>query len=139
MVNVLRARKGVTLDRDDGEPLPPAGFRILSVLDQITIRFGIDLEISSGTDSHTHGSHPTGDAYDVSVRGLSAQQIHDIKDELEGSLGPLFTVLYEVPTLPSDPTLRAIAYVSAAATGPHFHVQKKKGTVFPPTEPRMVV
>ena len=133
-MNILQSRPGVSF-----ATIRPAGFAILGALYLATQQVGVSLDITSGTDSHAATDpHATGEAYDVSVRGLSAQQISDIKDELEGSLGPLFTVLYEVPAVPSDPTLRPIAYVNIHATGPHFHVQKKKGTVFPPDEPRMV-
>lgn len=111
----------------------PAGFRILAALDQAAQDCCVDLMITSGTDSHTMPNpHCTGEAYDVSVLGLSAQQIADVKASLADCLGPLFTVLYEVPAVPSDPTLRPIAYVNVKATGPHFHVQRRRGTVFPP-------
>lgn len=126
-MHVLRHRPGVRFDR-----IRPAGFRILAALDRAAQECRTDLEITSGTDSHAAGAHPTGEAYDVSVQGLSAQQIWDVCASLSRILGPLFTVLYEVPAVPSDPTLRHIAYVNVSATGPHFHVQRKKNTVFPP-------
>lgn len=113
--------------------IAPAGFRILAAIDHAAQACRADLEITSGTDSHTlPDPHVTGEAYDVSVKGLSAQQIADVKASLEAILGPLFTVLYEVQQVPSDPTLRAIAYVNIKATGSHFHIQRRKGTVFPP-------
>ena len=127
-MNVVTARASVRFDQ-----IQPAGFRILSAIDQATQQCRVNLELTSGTDSHAAPDpHVTGEAYDVSVHRLSAQQIADVKASLERTLGPLFTVLYEVPTLPSDPTLRPIAYVNTAGTGPHFHLQRKKGTVFPP-------
>ena len=126
-MNVLRHRPGVRFDH-----IAPAGFRILSALDQATDACQTDLAITSGTDSHTAGAHPGGEAYDVSVLGLSADTIEAVYVFLKQTLGPLFTVLYEVPTSPSDPTLRPIAYINAAATGPHFHIQKGRGTTFPP-------
>lgn len=93
----------------------------------------MDLMITCGTDSHAlPDPHVTGEAYDLSVQGMSAQQIADVKASLERSLGPFFTVLYEVPQVPSDSTLRSIAYVNVKATGSHFHVQRKKGTTYPP-------
>lgn len=114
--------------------IKPAGFRILSAIDQAAQHVGVDLVITAGTDSHQlPDPHVTGEAYDVSVKGLSAQQIADVKASLTTTLGPLFTVLYEVPATPSDPTLRAIAYVNTAASGAHVHIQRKKGTTFPPS------
>ena len=133
-MNVVRHRPGVQFD-----VIAPAGFRILSALDQAAQRCGVDLMITSGTDSHETGAHPGGEAFDVSVLSLSAQQIADVKASLERTLGPLFTVLYEVREVPSDPTLRPIAYVNAKATGPHFHVQRKKNTTFPPPAAAPVV
>lgn len=130
-MNVVRARASVRFDL-----IGPAGFRILSALDQTAQDCHVDLVITSGTDSHAAGAHPLGEAYDVSVQFLSAQQIWDVHASLEALLGPLFTVLYEVPRLPSDPTLRPIAYVNVQATGPHLHIQKRKGLgEFPPPDP----
>lgn len=126
-MNVLRARPSVRF-----EVIAPAGFRILSALDQTAQDLRVNLMITSGTDSHATGAHLTGEAFDVSVHLLSAQQVWDVKSSLEELLGPLFTVLYEVPKVPSDPTLRSIAYVNVTATGPHFHIQRKKHTTFPP-------
>ena len=128
MTHVVRHRPAARFDQ-----IRPAGFRILAALDHAAQACRVDLLITSGTDSHTvPDPHVTGEAYDVSVHTLSAQQIADVKASLERSLGPLFTVLYEVPKVPSDPTLRPIAYVNIKATAPHFHLQRKKGTVFPP-------
>lgn len=126
-MNVLRHRPGVRFDK-----IEPAGFRILGALDRAVQECHVDLMLTSGTDSHAAPDpHVTGEAYDVSVHLLSAQQIADVKVSLERTLGPLFTVLYEVPKVPSNPTLRPIAYVNIKATGPHFHVQRRKNTVFP--------
>lgn len=126
-MNVVRHRPGVRF-----EVIAPAGFRILAALDRTAQQVGVDLLITSGTDSHSGGAHPTGEAYDVSVLGLSAQQIADVRGTLITILGPLFTVLYEVQKVPSDPTLRPIAFVNVEATGPHVHIQRKRNTVFPP-------
>lgn len=128
MTYVLRHRPSARFDQ-----IRPAGFRILAALDRAAQECRVDLMITSGTDSHPiHDPHAAGEAFDVSVHQLSAQQIADIKESLERTLGPLFTVLYEVPNVPSDPTLRSIAYINMKATGPHFHLQPKKGTEFPP-------
>lgn len=127
-MNVVRHRPGVRFD-----VIAPAGFRILAALDLAAQDCLTDLMITCGTDSHAlPDPHPLGEAYDVSVHTLSAQHISDVKAHLEDTLGPLFTVLYEVQEVPSDPTLRSIAYVNVQATGPHFHIQRKKDTTFPP-------
>lgn len=130
-MNVVRHRPSARFD-----VIAPAGFRILAALDRAAQICRVDLMVTCGTDSHAlPDPHPLGEAFDVSVLGLSAQQIADVHAQLTRDLGPLFTVLYEVPHVPSDPTLRSIAYVNMDATGPHFHLQRKKGTVFPPVWP----
>ena len=127
-MNVVRHRPSARFDQ-----IRPAGFRILAALDQAAQSCRVDLMITCGTDSHAAPDpHVTGEAYDVSVHGLSAQQIADVKAILAQILGSLFVVLYEVPAVPSDPTLRPIAYVNVQATGPHFHIQRRRGTTFPP-------
>ena len=129
-MNVIRLKPGA------GFPvLAPAGARIIAALDGICQDLKTDLVISSGSEAMGRlatDPHPLGEAVDVSVRGQSAQLIADLHAALTAKLGPLFTVLYEVPSIPSDPTLRPIAYVNAKATGVHFHIQRKRGTVYPP-------
>lgn len=111
----------------------PAGFRILRALDQVSQACGLVLVITSGTDGERSDTdpHATGEAFDVSVANLTADQIIDVWHMCRGILGPEFTVLYEVPVRPQGP-LAAICYVNPRATGPHFHLQRKKGTVWPP-------
>ena len=134
MISIVTHRPSVRFSM-----IAPAGFKILAAIQRAAEQCDWDLEITSATDSHTQPSaHVTGEAYDLSVKGMSAQTIEDVKKALEAALGPLFTVLYEVPTPPSDPTLRHIAYVNARATGPHFHIQRRKGTIYPPA-PMMAV
>ena len=128
MMRVLRHKATVRFD-----VIAPAGFRILAALDLAAQECDMELIITCGTDSHTlPDPHCSGEAYEVSVQMLSAQQIAYLKSHLEDTLGPLFTVLYETPKVPSDPTLRSIAFVNIAATGAHMHVQRKKGATFPP-------
>lgn len=128
MTAIVTHRPAVRFDR-----IGAAGFKILSAIQRAAETCAWDLEITSGTDSHTAPSaHVTGEAYDLSVKGMSAQTIEDVKKALEAALGPLFTVLYEVPFRPSDPTLRPIAYINTKATGPHFHIQRRKNTIYPP-------
>lgn len=129
-MNGVWHRPGVRFD-----VIGPAGFAILSALQIAATVCSVDLVVTSGTDSHiAPDPHVTGEAYDVSVLGLSAQQIADVKASLERTLGQMFTVLYEVPKVPSDPTLRPLAYVNTKATGSHLHIQRKKGTMFPLAE-----
>lgn len=128
MVPVLRATSDVTL-----KPAP-GGFRILAALDAATKVLGRDLVLTAGTNDHTTGRHPLGEAYDVRTRDLNTPEILRLVEYLGHALGERFYVSYEVPTKPDDPALAAIAVVNQAATGQHIHIQVRRGTVYPPIE-----
>lgn len=86
------------------------------------------VEVTCGREDHPDADpHTLGLALDVSVAGLSADLIERRLETLRATLGAGFTVLYEVPTVPADPTLRHLATVNVDATAPHFHIQLKKG------------
>jgi hypothetical protein len=137
MIPVLRTRPHVTLTG-----LRAAGFRILAALDGLCRHLGKDIWITSGTDGNRLPTdpHKTGEAIDFSIIGrfdtpmddFTTEDILESKRFLEDYLGPAFTVLYEAPSYPVDPRLRAIVYLNAKASAPHFHVQRKRNTVFPP-------
>ena len=127
-VSVVRVKPGVRFDI-----IAPAGFRILAAIDALTQKLGRDVLITCGTDSHTlPDPHCKGEAYDVGVFGWSATEIESALRHMRLALGDPFTVLYEVPVRPSDPTLRPLAYVNPKATGNHFHIQRKMNTEYPP-------
>lgn len=127
-VSVVRVKPGVTFG-----VIAPAGFRILAAIDGLTSVLGRDVILTSGTDYHQlPDPHSSGEAYDFGVSGWSAKEIALAMTHLRSRLGDPFTVLYEVPTVPTDPALAAIAYANPKATGPHFHIQRKKGTTYPP-------
>lgn len=129
-MNVLRHRPTARFD-----VIAPAGFRILAALDRATLECGVDLTITSGTDGHAiTDPHANGEAFDVSVKGLTPEQIIEVRDVLLQLLGPLFTVLFEVPQPPTDAKLAELAYVNPEATGQHFHIQKRRGTTYPPPD-----
>lgn len=128
MIPVLRVRPGVHFDR-----IAPGGFRLLAALDGATKVIGMDLWITCGTEAHaSRDPHTSGEAYDCSVKDMTVPLIIKAHRHLQQVLGERFAVLYEVPTLPEDRALAAIAFVNAEATGPHFHLQRRKGTVYPP-------
>lgn len=130
LVPTLRTKNGFKWD-----VYAPGGFRILSALDQATKIVGVDLELTAGTNDHTTGRHPLGEAFDVSVRGLTVQQILKLVRLLKQLLGERFTVLFECPTMPPEPELAAIAFVNGDATGQHVHIQTAIGASFPPEKP----
>lgn len=128
MVPVLRRKPGFTWN-----VYAPGGFRILAALDGLSQILGFDVTLTAGTNDHVlPDPHATGEAFDVRILGWSAPTILHAVDYLTHTLGPLFTVLYEVPTVPSDPHFAAIAYHNPGATAPHLHVQTKKGQLYPP-------
>ncbi len=136
MIGTLRLKDDARCSRP-----APAGFRLLGALDQVTRRLAIALEITSGDEPRGRAAtdpHMTGEAYDVSVRDLSPAQIARVHTLLRTLLDQAqFTVLYECPQIPSDPLLRTIAVVNAHATAPHLHLQRKKGTAWPPADLRV--
>lgn len=114
--------------------LAPAGIRLLSALDLMAQTIRRDLTVTCGLEAHTEGAHPRGEALDVRTRDLSEPQILVLVDGLKKVLGRDFTVLYEVPTKPVG-ALAPISFVNAGATGPHLHLQLKKGFGKWPPEP----
>lgn len=119
------------------EVYTPAGFRLLAVLDGLARRLGHDITLTAGTNDHQPPDpHALGNAFDVRVHDWSTQDILDARVYLQAQLGPLFTVLYEVPVRPESLPLQAIAYVNSHATAPHYHVQlSNQVNVFPPPPP----
>jgi len=124
---VLRVKKGAKFDT-----IAPGGFRILTALDGTARVLGIDLTITAGTNDHTTGRHPFGEAFDVSVQDMTPTTILKVKRSLEQILGDAFTVLYEVPEAPADTKLAAIAHVNEKASAAHVHIQVRRGTEYPP-------
>lgn len=126
---VLRLTLSVKLHRADGQPLAPAGLRLLGVLEQVAREEPEDVVITCGTEGHATGAHPRGEAFDVRTRDLSPETILRRYRRLTRLLGPAFTVLYEVPAGAGvrDPRLSAILYPSGSASAEHFHLQLRKG------------
>lgn len=115
--------------------IAPAGFRILAVLDTATRILQQDLLITCGTEDHApEDPHSRGEAYDVRVRGIPPTVLVKLVLLLTQTLGPRFTVLLETPVPLIDPVLSAIQTINVHATGPHLHIQQKKGTVYPPPD-----
>jgi hypothetical protein len=127
-MNIVRVKPGVRFD-----VITAAGLRLLAAIVQAAVDARVDLTISCGSDAHgPDDPHTHGDAYDVSVRDLTVDQILDLRHSLQSSLRDGFTVLYETPTPPADPRLAVIAYENPRATAPHVHVQLRNGWTYPP-------
>lgn len=130
MIPVVRCKPGAKF-----EVIAPGGFRILAAIDGATSVLGHDLTIAAGTNDHDGISrHNLGEAYDVSVKDFAIGPLEALIRYLSQRLGPRFTVMYETPTRPTDHELAKIATVNPSATGPHLHIQTKKGEVYPPVE-----
>lgn len=123
----LRVKPGTRFD-----VIAPGGFRLLSALDAATMILGKDLTITAGTDDHTEGKHPIGEAFDVRTQGLSEAEIITLVQFLRARLGAAFSVFYETHTMPLASGLKALTLINAGATAPHLHLQVRKGTVWPP-------
>lgn len=127
LIPVLRHNPGVLFDR-----IAPGGFRILAALDGLVKVLGQDIYITSATDSHRIGAHPRGEAYDIGVKRWTLPMIEKALRFLRQTLGERFYSQYEVPITPTDAAEVALAVVNPQATGPHLHVQVRKGLVYPP-------
>jgi hypothetical protein len=127
VIGALRCKAGVEF-----AVIAPGGFRILGALEATSRILEQDITITAGTNDHATGRHPFGEAFDVSVQGMTPATIKKMHRHLQQLLGDNFTVLYEVPATPQDTDLRTIAYVNADATAPHFHIQVRKASEYPP-------
>lgn len=117
--------------------LAPAGFRLLAALDYCAQRLNLTLTLTSGSEQRGRSPldpHMTGEAVDVRVNDLTFAQIRALYMMLGETLGPAFTVLLEAPTHDRPQALADIIYRNEKATALHLHLQRKKGTTWPPRE-----
>ena len=100
--------------------ISPAGFHILSAIDQIAVWDQLAVTITSGTDG-THGTtatpgvsdpHYRGEAYDIRTHDLPDKQAFLVK--LQQTLGPRFFAFIEYPDQAAE----------------HIHVQLRNGEQF---------
>lgn len=128
-VGVLRFAPGVKIKPH------PAGARILGALDRAAAVAGMDLYVTSGAEDQGRKQtdpHMTGEAFDIRTRDLPPTSIIAVRDALRGLLDASeFTVLFEGPQAHPDARLAAFQFVNPHSTGFHFHIQRKKDTVFP--------
>jgi len=114
MDSVIHYKDGVLFTK-----IAPAGFRILSAIDQVSKRLALDLVITSACDGEHSGPddpHHRGEAYDVRSHDLTLQEQDDVLDGIMSILG--WTNFF--------------GFLEAAGTdNAHFHFQVKKGTVYP--------
>lgn len=118
-MNVIRVKDGVEFT-----VIAPAGFRILSAIDQASVALERDLTITSACDGQHSGPadpHHTGEAYDV--------RTNDLPDEV-AKQAVLDAIMQRLGT---D---YFFGFLEAAGTeNEHIHCQRKKGTTYPPITP----
>lgn len=112
--------------------ISPAGFRLLWAIGCLPDNLKRDVQITCGTEGHPiTDPHSLGSAYDIGVTGWSDQNIIDAVSALRQLLGSAFYIQFEVPSATTlSPALRALAVVNPAATAPHIHTQRAKGTIY---------
>jgi hypothetical protein len=131
-MSLLRCKVGI----DIGHP-SPAGFQILTALNGLAQSCTDDVVITSGMEDRGRAlddTHMLGEAYDISVSGVEADEVVRRYQWLSQVLGRKFLILYEVPpsVLDSLPQpLKDIAYVNAGATAVHMHIALRHGQSFP--------
>lgn len=126
-MNVLR-RKDASVVLD---PIAPAGGAILAAAAMAATTIKCDLVITCGSEGHPPTDpHTLGEAIDIRTSDLSEGQLLALYHALKTTLGPKFTVLYEVKAKPAG-VLGSIAYVNTHASAPHLHIQRAKNTRYP--------
>lgn len=130
---VVTCAMGVRLAQVNGDPIRPAGMRILAAADAFAKMFDQPVLITCGTEGHKTGKHPRGEAFDFRSKSYEPEVVLKFYAWMRNYLGTDFTVLYEVPrltrgvpTVLRDPALEHIVYWSDSATAEHFHVQVRK-------------
>jgi hypothetical protein len=100
--------------------IAPAGFRILSAIDQASQKLAMDLVITSACDGEHSGPadpHHSGEAYDVRSHDFTP----DEKDKLLATVMAVLGWDY------------FYGFLEAAGTdNEHFHFQRRKDTTYPP-------
>jgi hypothetical protein len=124
-MGMLRIKPGVTLDR-----LAIAGARILLAVTEQAAKTDFDWLLTCATSGHPPADpHSRGEGEDFSLTPFpNSAAVNAGVLALRQALGPAYTVLLEFPEAPDDALLARIATVNPKATGPHIHVQIKKGT-----------
>lgn len=117
MPGVVRVKDGAEF-----KVIAPAGFRILAAIDYVAKHLDHDLTITSGTDGTHSGPddpHHTGEAYDLRTQDFPNAALKlQVLDGIMLQLGwEAFFGFLEDPGTENE----------------HLHCQKRKGTVYPPS------
>lgn len=114
-IAVVRFKEGVEF-----ATIAPAGFRILSAIDQCAAALGHDLVITSACDGEHSGPgdpHHTGEAYDIRTQDFPNEELKQLV--LDNIMNHLVRDHF-------------FGFLEAAGTSnEHIHIQRKKDTVYP--------
>lgn len=114
-MGVVQVKDGVLFTK-----IAPGGFRILGAIDKVAEQLNLDLVITSACDGLHSGDndpHHRGEAYDVRSHDLALEDKDKVLAWIQKYLG-------------AD---HFFAFLEAAGTdNEHFHIQVRKGTVYPP-------
>ncbi len=114
-MGVIRLKDGVQF-----LTIAPAGFRILSAIDQTALALRRDLVITSACDGEHSGlgdPHHTGEAYDIRTHDFPSEDLKQLV--LNNIMRILETDLF-------------FGFLEALGTdNEHIHVQRKKVTIYP--------
>lgn len=110
-------------------PPSKAQNHLIWALDSVGRQMSLDLIVTCAEEGHRPDDpHTKKKAFDVRVKDFAPAIILTLYRTLCQQLDRnLWTVLYEVPALPNDALLQQIAYVNPEASGPHLHLQVKRG------------
>lgn len=129
-MGALRVKDGVEFKR-----IAPAGFRLLSAIEETAEHLLYDLTITSGTDGAHSGPndpHHRGEAYDVRSHDVPAEQRQAL---LEHVMWRLSSGLDDEPAPSSGGLITRLFFgwlENAGTDDEHFHFQLRHGATYPP-------
>jgi hypothetical protein len=116
--------------------IAPAGFRLLSAIEQAARALGLDLTITSACDGPHSGlvdPHHRGEAYDIRTHDIPPSKVAAVldaiinacRDEDEGPALPVSSVTRSLATV------RFFGFIEdAGAPNEHLHVQLRRGAAY---------
>lgn len=133
---VVLMKAGVSLNVNKSQALRPGGIRILAAADEFARLHGVNVTVTSGTDSHTTGRHPKGEAIDFRTRDWRGPLINQFVLYLRQKLGSDFYVCYEVKQMSATEAAiysAGVVAVNPKCSAPHVHAQVRKDIpIWPP-------
>ena len=114
-----------------GPPSKAQG-RMICGLDFVGRAMSRDVVVTCAEEDHPKDDpHTKKKAFDIRVKDLPPAIQLTLYQSIVNAMGGQFTTLYECPEPPGDALLRQIAFINPDASGPHIHLQVKKGQEYP--------